>query len=49
MNVEICSTIKIVKYLYKYVYKGYDNVNFSLCDKNKIDDMDEIEIFQSRR
>ncbi|KAG6682590.1 hypothetical protein I3842_13G150700 [Carya illinoinensis] len=24
INVEICSTIKAVKYLYKYVYKGHD-------------------------
>ena len=24
INVEICSTIKAVKYLYKYIYKGYD-------------------------
>ncbi|KAG6726965.1 hypothetical protein I3842_02G107600 [Carya illinoinensis] len=24
INVEICSTIKAVKYLYKYIYKGHD-------------------------
>ncbi len=24
INVEICSSISIVKYLYKYVYKGPD-------------------------
>ena len=30
INVEICSTIKAVKYLYKYVYKGYDNVIHSI-------------------
>ena len=24
INVEVCSTIKAVKYLYKYVYKGHD-------------------------
>nr|XP_027075846.1 uncharacterized protein LOC113699685 [Coffea arabica] len=27
MNVEICSTIKLVKYLYKYVFKGHDLVH----------------------
>ncbi len=24
INVEVCSTVKSVKYLYKYVYKGGD-------------------------
>ena len=26
INVEICSTIKAVKYLYKYIYKGHDKI-----------------------
>ncbi|XP_078443067.1 uncharacterized protein LOC144712680 [Wolffia australiana] len=26
INVEICSSIQLVKYLYKYVYKGYDRI-----------------------
>jgi hypothetical protein len=26
LNVEVCSTIRAVKYLYKYVYKGHDRV-----------------------
>src|SRR5258705_6899528 len=30
INVEICSSIKIVKYLFKYVYKGYDCANVKL-------------------
>ena len=25
INVEICSSVKVVKYLYKYVYKGHDH------------------------
>ncbi|XP_021727674.1 uncharacterized protein LOC110694817 [Chenopodium quinoa] len=27
---EICSTIKAVKFLYKYVYKGHDKVSFNI-------------------
>jgi len=26
INVEICSTIRAIKYLYKYVYKGHDKI-----------------------
>ncbi|GLT72836.1 hypothetical protein SLA2020_447350 [Shorea laevis] len=27
INVEICSTIKAMKYLYKYIYKGHDRMH----------------------
>lgn len=30
INVEACSNIKAVKYLYKYVYKGHDRASFSV-------------------
>jgi hypothetical protein len=30
INVEICSSIKAIKYLYKYVYKGPDRANVGL-------------------
>ena len=30
INVEICSSIRSVKYLYKYVYKGHDCANMEL-------------------
>jgi len=37
INVEICSSIKSVKYLYKYIYKGEDKVLISLeNEKNEI-------------
>ncbi|XP_021759578.1 uncharacterized protein LOC110724469 [Chenopodium quinoa] len=48
LNVEVCSTIKAVKYLYKYVYKGHDRVAFNISaqDKNFADDIAQL---QSRR
>jgi hypothetical protein len=30
INVELCSTVKSVKYLYKYIYKGYDCANLQI-------------------
>ena len=39
INVELCSTVKSVKYLYKYTYTGYDyaklEINVGKEDKNK--------------
>ncbi|XP_022872070.1 uncharacterized protein LOC111391153 [Olea europaea var. sylvestris] len=49
INVEVYSFIKVVKYLYKYVYERHDRINF-LVDKNNIDkDIDEISTYQSTR
>lgn len=28
INVKICSSVKVVKYLYKYVYKGHNQISF---------------------
>ncbi|XP_042968040.1 uncharacterized protein LOC122301037 [Carya illinoinensis] len=49
INVEICCTIKAVKYLYKYIYKGHDHVAFNLVPEESIHQIDEIERFQSAR
>ncbi|KAG2688681.1 hypothetical protein I3760_09G107200 [Carya illinoinensis] len=49
INVEICSTIKVVKYLYKYVYKGHDRVAFNLVSEQTNQQIDEIQQFQSAR
>ncbi|XP_071926211.1 uncharacterized protein [Coffea arabica] len=49
LNVEICSTIKLVKYLYKYVYKGHDRVSFHIHSEDAPEDIDEIHEFQSAR
>ncbi|XP_021715368.1 uncharacterized protein LOC110683330 [Chenopodium quinoa] len=48
LNVEVCSSIKVVKYLYKYVYKGHDRVYFNVVGTEKNSE-DEIERFQSGR
>lgn len=49
INVEVCSTIKAVKYLYKYIYKGHDKITYRLVSTNSKEDIDEIEQFQSAR
>lgn len=49
LNVEICSTSKVVKYLYKYIYKGHDReaVSIEKDDDKKI--INEIQDFQDAR
>ncbi|XP_074266852.1 uncharacterized protein LOC141590142 [Silene latifolia] len=47
LNVEICSTIKAVKYMYKYVYKGHDRLSFAVTDPSNQSSFDEITAYQS--
>ncbi|KAK2983947.1 hypothetical protein RJ640_002892, partial [Escallonia rubra] len=47
INVEICSSIKAVKYLYKCIYKGHDRVLVVTQETNI--SIDEISQFQSAR
>ncbi|XP_027169453.1 uncharacterized protein LOC113769184 [Coffea eugenioides] len=49
MNVEICSTVRLVKYLYKYVYKGHDRISFHINTGAAAENIDEINDFQSGR
>lgn len=30
INVEVCTTVKSVKYIYKYIYKGYDSATIQI-------------------
>jgi hypothetical protein len=49
INVKICSTIKAVKYLYEYIYKGHGRVAFNLISEHDFQDINEIQQFQSAR
>ena len=45
INVEICSSVQAVKYLYKYVYKGPDRAQAQFqpqLNSNTVVDIDEI-------
>jgi hypothetical protein len=51
INIEICLSIKVVKYLYKYIYKGSDGASYSV-DKSDNGDkvvIDEIKWFRNAR
>ena len=48
INVEICSTIRAVKYLYKYVYKGNDKIIIKV-NLHSNTNVDEIETYLNCR
>ncbi|XP_074304956.1 uncharacterized protein LOC141639812 [Silene latifolia] len=51
LNVEICCTIKVVRYMYQYVYKGHDRISFAVTDPSGSgqESFDEITAYQSAR
>ncbi|CAF1074549.1 unnamed protein product, partial [Brachionus calyciflorus] len=50
INVEICSTIKAVKYLCKYIHKGHDRLEADFfIDNNNIPPRDECSEFKDLR
>ncbi|XP_021757467.1 uncharacterized protein LOC110722506 [Chenopodium quinoa] len=48
LNVEVCSTIKAVKYLYKYVYKGHNKISYNVVASDG-ETVDEIHRYQLGR
>jgi hypothetical protein len=34
INVEVCNNIRVVKYLFKYVYKGHDRATIEISHQN---------------
>ncbi|XP_056695007.1 uncharacterized protein [Spinacia oleracea] len=49
LNVEVCSSIQAVKYLYKYVYKGHDRISFNVVQDGEQRPVDKIDQYQSGR
>jgi hypothetical protein len=41
LNVEICSTIQVVKYLYKYIFKGGDRLNVTIGENEPRDEIQD--------
>lgn len=48
INVGVCTTVKSIKYIYKYVCKGYDAAHVEVGDSQDVD-TDEITDFVSGR
>ncbi|PWZ13684.1 ATP-dependent DNA helicase PIF1 [Zea mays] len=50
INVEACGSIKAVKYLFKYIYKGHDRASVVIRYASKADDdVDEIKQYRDAR
>ncbi|XP_021961437.1 uncharacterized protein LOC110857104 [Folsomia candida] len=48
INVESCASVKSVKYLFKYVYKGHDCANIAISEQDVLNH-DEIKTFMDSR
>nr|XP_042898735.1 uncharacterized protein LOC122269477 [Parasteatoda tepidariorum] len=50
INIEVCSTVQSIKYIYKYVYKGYDCATLQFSKKSEgVAVYDEIDSFLNGR
>ncbi|KAJ4441100.1 hypothetical protein ANN_10950 [Periplaneta americana] len=48
INVEYCNSIKSIKHICKYVYKGSDMPVFGLANENKMDEITQYHISESQ-
>lgn len=49
MNVDVCSDIKIVKYIYKYICTRHNKIAFHIQNSDTDTNIDEIKEIQSAR
>ena len=49
INVEVCCSIKSIKYIYKYIYKGTDYASFAVQDSGEDGPIEVNEIKQYRK
>lgn len=49
INVEVCSSIKAVKYLFNYIYKGHDRASVTLDEADSNGNIDEIQQYRDAR
>ncbi|XP_062201341.1 uncharacterized protein LOC133903879 [Phragmites australis] len=49
INAEVCSSIKAIKHLYKYIYKGHDRASVSINDANGNQEINEIDDYREAR
>jgi hypothetical protein len=52
INVKACGSIKAVKYLFKYIYKGHDRASMAAREADKEDNegnIDEIKQYMDAR
>ena len=47
INVEICSSIKSIKYMYKYLHKGHDTASIQVTNDKTTANYDEVTTHQS--
>ncbi|WVZ82899.1 hypothetical protein U9M48_030106 [Paspalum notatum var. saurae] len=49
INIKVCSSIKAVKYLYKYLYKGHDRASVSVNEADGQGNDDVIKMYKEAR
>ena len=46
-NVEACNSVRVIKYICKYINKGSDQANFNLRNEGAAQYLNEIENYQA--